>query len=178
MNERRAIIDWHLEHEVFAVGHGGRVWRLKKAWRNRFGEGFIESVPTLADIQPSSNGYRRVAMDRAGTKITVMAHILVFEILAGPIPPDHVIHHKNGDRADNRLTNLRLVSWDLNQDMANWIMLWPPDTTPDDMENDVFWIKAAASAGQSTHNIARRFNLSPGVVNEILTGAICPHITL
>ena len=175
---RREILDWHLKNDVFAIGANGRVWRLKKKWRNGINEGFIDSVPTLADNQPSSNGYRRVFMAHAGNRITVMAHIIVFEILAGPVPDGYLIHQKNGNRADNRLTNLRLVTWNENQDLVNWLKLWPSDTTPDDMENDVFFIKAAADVGQSVHEIAARFQLCPGVVNRIINGAICPHVQL
>ena len=40
----------------------------------------------------------------------VMVHRLVWFESNGPIPEDHVIHHKNGDRKDNRLENLELHS--------------------------------------------------------------------
>lgn len=45
---------------------------------------------------PSRNGIRE--------------HRLVWEEANGPIPTDHVIHHRNGDITDNRLENLELLT--------------------------------------------------------------------
>ena len=54
----------------------------------------------------ASNGYRRVTIN--GRR--VLEHRAVWERAHGPIPPRHDVHHINGDRADNRLDNLELMS--------------------------------------------------------------------
>lgn len=41
---------------------------------------------------------------------TIDEHRLVWEQAHGPIPKGMVIHHKNGDGRDNRLSNLELCS--------------------------------------------------------------------
>lgn len=55
----------------------------------------------------NSDGYRRITVN--GRRIN--EHRVVMEAALGrPLWPDENVHHKNGDRADNRLENLELWS--------------------------------------------------------------------
>lgn len=60
------------------------------------------------------NGYRRVEL--SGVNYSV--HRLVYETFNGPIPDKMIIDHINGDRADNRLENLRCISQSENANNA------------------------------------------------------------
>ena len=54
----------------------------------------------------STQGYRVRWRD----KKLCLEHRLVWEAIHGPIPEAHSIHHLNGDRLDNRIENLELLS--------------------------------------------------------------------
>lgn len=48
------------------------------------------------------------------------AHRIVWELANGPIPPDKFIDHIDGDKVNNRLANLRLVTLSENQRNAKF----------------------------------------------------------
>ena len=57
----------------------------------------------------SRNGYLRVNLKNKGKYKTVEVHRVVAQAFLGAIYKKQV-HHKNGDRTDNNVTNLQIVS--------------------------------------------------------------------
>jgi len=53
-------------------------------------------------------GYRRVR--KPGQRRLRMEHVLVWEAHHGPVPPGMELHHVDGDKLDNRIENLRIVT--------------------------------------------------------------------
>jgi hypothetical protein len=58
-------------------------------------------------IGVTKNGYRRI---RTKDRRLRFEHVLVWEAHYGLIPTGYEIHHRNGNKLDNRIENLKLVT--------------------------------------------------------------------
>lgn len=92
------MIKWNEEYKVY-VSDDGHVW-------NKSGKELL-----FEDIR----GYKRLSRHfKRGSK-HIFVHRLVWETFNGPIPDGYVIDHRNRDRADNNLDNVRVVTPSENQ---------------------------------------------------------------
>lgn len=67
----------------------------------------IDRLMPVTRSWPVNGGYERLS-NRDGAR--VLTHHMVYCHDRGPIPDDHVIHHKNHDKIDNRPENLEAVT--------------------------------------------------------------------
>ena len=100
-------MDWR-EHFTYDEANGNLTWkhRPKEAFKNKqaFGAWTRKYAGRIAGCL--TRGYILV---RIGNRL-YRAHRIIWEMHHGPIPSGMVIDHVNKDRADNRLSNLRLAT--------------------------------------------------------------------
>jgi len=66
---------------------------------------FNDSLMPLYRRWQTRDGYESVGNGKGARQ----THVLVYESLNGPVPPGHVVHHKNHIHFDNRPENLELL---------------------------------------------------------------------
>ena len=84
----------------------GRIWRVAR----RNGRGGMTPVERRRAESGGARGYLRVRRKVDGKSVSALAHRIVWFDFFGPIRGDLKVIHKNGDKIDNRIDNLELVS--------------------------------------------------------------------
>lgn len=108
------------------------------------------------------------------------AHRLIWEAVNGPIPAGLEINHINGDKADNRIANLELVTPSENSLHAYRAGL----TSARGEKNgralltagQVRAIRELLAHGRSQRCLAGLYGVSPSTVRDIATGKNWGHI--
>lgn len=107
---------------------------------------------------------------RPGTGKRVYEHRYVWESANGPIPDGFEINHIDGDKTNNIIENLELVTRQRNQQHAyhSGLMSAPRSGKLD--ADKVRAIRAAYAAGQSYRKLGGEFGVSPVMIGHIIRG--------
>jgi hypothetical protein len=91
------------------------VWKPIRRWSGVYEVSSLGNVRRGARVLSFgvlSNGYRqaRASLNGNRTLKSALVHRLVAEEFIGELPDHMQVNHKNGDRADNRVENLEIVT--------------------------------------------------------------------
>lgn len=124
-------------------------------------------------------GYLAVELRRFGTRSARRVHRLVCEAFSGAPPtPRSEVNHLNGDKLDNRATNLAWCTHHENMRHASLLGLLSPVQGEAHhraklVEADVLAIRTAS---EPQHVLAARYGVSRGLIGQIRRRRVWRHI--
>lgn len=112
MDENRKSIPGY--EGIYEADTGGRIWSIHRKLPR--GSGFWNRGTLQLKPYTRRTGHLQVVLCKNGRKKSIDVHRLILETFVGPCPPGMECLHKNGNPADNRISNLR---WGTRLDNIN-----------------------------------------------------------
>ena len=146
---------------LYEVSDQGRVRRVQR----------YRKEPGILRLRLSS-GYCRVDLHRKGAK-RFMVHRLVWEAFVGAIPQDRQINHRDGQKSNNHLGNLELVTASGNALHAVALGLWVNNKGERHGMAKLTWqqvedIRRLYEKGMLQKELAEMFKVSRPQISEIV----------
>jgi hypothetical protein len=169
----------------YLVGNDGTVWSQWRT-RGRKGQRGVESFIDEAKLEPikprrHSGGYLSVALRCDGKYVYYLIHRLVLEVFVGPCPEGCEGCHRDGDKKNNRRSNLYWGTRQQNMDDAVRHGTTTHGTRNSQAkltEDEVKAIVVLLDEGELTFKeIAETFNVSSPAISLIARGANWVRIT-
>lgn len=142
-------------------------------------DGLVRNKVTgcIRRLHVSPFGYMLITIRHAGRQRTLKVHRLVLEAFAGPSPHRFDCNHIDGNKQNNRLSNLEWVSRRENLLHARRVLGLARGVAHGQTklsESDVRTIRT--TTGESTRSLAKRFRISQTAVCHIITRKTWIHI--
>ena len=124
--------------------------------------GKVEKKKGMGYINPAldKDGYCRFNVVDNGVRTSYRLHRFIWEAFYGAIPNGMSIDHINGDKTDNRLNNLQLLTFSENASKAN-------QRLSKKQIDDIRYLKANTNC--STSQIAEEVGSSQSSVQRVLS---------
>lgn len=136
-------------------------------------EGLISRNSRALKPSPNGRGYMRVFLRRDGKTHTRYVHRIICETFNGPPAPDQEVRHLNGDRSDNRASNL---AWgthaenEADKETHGTIAWGEQNGTSKLSSGTVKAMRDMVRAGASMQDAANQFNVPEKAAADAITG--------
>lgn len=154
---------------VFRVTESGEVWLQKVV------SGPRRNLPRRAEHYTPC-GYAMIRAMVNGKRVHALAHRLVWLVYRGSIPRGLCINHLNGNKRDNRIQNLQVVSYSENSKHAHASGLIDqrgeanPQAKISDSATARLRLEYAHGGIVTQQSLAERYRLSFQAVSKIVRG--------
>lgn len=154
-------------------------------WRVDTERGLVFGVRGRPFIRRNTCGYIQIKFrhpDDWTCEVAVLAHRVIWESEHGPMGLGEEINHRNGDKADNQITNLEVVDRLGNVRHARDTGLWQPSVgelhpSARITEADAVTIYRRAWSGETSAAIAADYPIGRSMVGNIKCGLAWAHAT-
>ncbi len=128
----------------------------------------------------TNTGYVRIEKSENLKRYVISVHRLVWLIFKGDIPEDLVINHIDGNKKNNKLTNLELVTNEENyrHGIRTGLTNNVGENNPMSKftENEILEIRKTYTEGIDVKDISLKYNVSRVTIYDILKGNSYPHL--
>lgn len=149
----------------------------------RIAPGKSTFVGRILNPKTDDHGYIRITLHKKGRGKTIRIHRIIMETFHGECPSGMEVNHKNGDKTDNRLSNLEYVTLQENMHHS-WNVLGRPNMAKGEghgmsklTDNDVREIRRLFETGQYTKvAIGKMFNVTHKAIERVVTRRNWKHV--
>lgn len=166
-------------YEVSNIGRVRSLDRFVPSKKSLSGKRFAPG--TVLRPATKNNGYLQISLAREKHRKYISVHRLVAMAFISEIPEGMHVCHNDGDKANNKLSNLRIDTPSGNQlDKLKHgtAILGQNVHTSKLTESQALQIFEMLKAGERTNSIAKRFKVSRQIVNDIKSGKTWKHLDL
>lgn len=151
-------------YEVSDIGRVRSSWGAGKTKGVGRGSRSIGCDWWILSLGTNGSGHKQVSLTRDGKTKTVRVHQLVIEAFVGPCPKGLEVCHKDGNPANNVLSNLRYGTPRSNQidrlkHKGNPLVKLTPEK--------VSTIRNRLLSGEKGYKLAKEYNVSPATISMI-----------
>lgn len=164
---------------IYEVSNCGRVRSRERTVRYRDGRRRRYPGELVATNPDKVDGYVRVSLRCMGKQEKCYLHTLVLTAFIGPAAEGEECCHRDGDRANNRLDNLR---WGTPKENAADKLKHGTQPRGEQAPNAVLTeaivrkIRDEVSKGQSKRSTARRLGVRYGTLMAVVSGRTWTHV--
>lgn len=173
--QREAEVHAAVQMGLLRIDQDGSIWKVAELRGNRW-----NGRQTLRSIEPRraenlTGQYLAVRWMTGATRIHCLAHRLVWHHFNGPVPKGAVINHLNGDKLDNRPSNLELSTHSENKKHSYRIgtsdQSGQKNPAAQLTDSQVAAIRVMYESGVKTQAmIAKQFGVSHQAISKIVRG--------